>query len=202
MANPDAPFGFKIYKHGSGGVATRTNRYRIVTDYNTAIFQGDLVTQAADGTIAVAAEGGVYVGIFAGVQYTATDGSVVYKNNWVASTATKSGTAINALVYDDPNALYLVQATGTIAVADIGQFADMDNAQAGNATTGISGQAIVTGGAEGGFRIVDVLDTWHQYPVRNAAGNPDFAVAGANAYVVVRPLEHQLSSDVATAAEI
>lgn len=198
MANPDAPFGFKPYKHKSGGTGGRTNEYPIVAAYGSNIFQHDLVTQAADGTIAVAAEGGVVIGSFAGVRYTAPDGSIVYKNNWVASTATKSGTPILALVYDDPNQLFLVQATGTIAVADIGQLADMDNAQAGNATTGLSGQAIVTGGSEGGFRIVDVLDTRHQFPIRNAAGNQDFATAGANAYCVVAPIEHQLGGSIGT----
>ncbi len=199
MANPDAPFGFKIYKDGGGGTVGRTNRHPIASAYSTSIFYGDLVAKTTDGTIILASEGGVFVGIFAGVEYVASDGSQKFAKMWTASTATKSGTEINALVYDDPNALYLVQATGTIAVADIGQLADMDDAQAGDTTTGISGQAIVTGGSEGGFRIVDVLDAWHKYPIRNAAGNPDFAAAGANAYCVVKPLEHQYGGPTAQA---
>lgn len=198
MANPDAPFGFRPWKHKSGGTGGRTNEYPILADYGTAIFQHDLVTQTDAGDVAVAGEGGVVIGSFAGVRYTAPDGSVVFKNNWVASTATKSGTPIIALVYDDPDQLFLVQATNSIAAADVGQLADMDNAQAGNATTGVSGQAIVTGGSEGGFRIVDVLGTRHQYPIRNAAGNPDFAAPGANAYCVVAPIEHQLGGSIGT----
>lgn len=197
MANPDAPFGFKPYRHQNSGTPVRTNRYFIASEYASNIFSGDLVKQVADGSIELAGEGDVFVGVFAGVEYTATDGSIVFKRYWPASTAVKSGTNVTALVYDDPDTLFLVQATGTIAVADIGQLADMDNAQAGSTTTGQSGQAIVTGGAEGGFRIVDVLDTWHKYPIRNAAGNQDFAAAGANAYVVVRPLEHAHASGAA-----
>jgi hypothetical protein len=198
MANADAPFGFRVWKHASGGTPSRTNEYTIVAAYNAAIYQGDLVTQAADGTIAVASEGGVIIGIFKGVRYTATDGSVVFKNNWVASTATKSGTLIYAIVQDDPNAIYLTQATGTIAWSAIGQLADMDNAATGSATTGISAQAIVTGGSEDTFRIVDVLDVQHGYPVRNAAGNQDIAVPGANAYVLVKPIKHQLGGSQGT----
>lgn len=190
MANPDAPFGFKPYKHAAGGTIGRTNEYTLATAYASDIFQGDLVKLAADGSIAVAGEGEEFVGVFAGVKWISTDGSINYSNNWVASTAEKSGTEITALVYDDPHQLFLVQATGTITEADKGQLADMDTAQAGNATTGISGQAIVTGSTEGGFQIVDVLDDRHQYPVRLANGNQGIAQAGANAYCVVLPVEH------------
>lgn len=198
MANQDAPFGFKPYKHATGGVSGRTNEYTLATAYGTAIFQGDLVVALADGSIGTAAEGGVFVGVFAGVKWIGSDGSVNYSNNWVASTAEKSGTEITALVYDDPNQYYLVQATGTVTEADKGQLADMDDAQAGNATTGMSGQAIVTGSTEGGFRIVDVLDDRHQYAVRLANGNQGIAQAGANAYCVVLPLEHQLGASAGT----
>jgi len=198
MANPDAPFGFKPWKHGAGGMPGRTNEYLIASAYATSIFYGDLVKQVADGTIELAGEGDAFIGIFLGCNYTAADGSVVFSQMWTASTATKTGTLRKAIVADDPNMHYLCQATATIALADIGQLADMDNAQAGSSTTKISGQAIVIGGAEGGFRVVDVLDVQHGYPIRNAAGNPDFALPGANAYCVVKPLEHQLGGSAGT----
>lgn len=191
MANPDAPFGFKPWKHSSGGTGGRLTEYTLATSYGSNIFQGDLVTELADGSVGVAAEGAVFVGVFNGVRWIASDGSVKFSNHWVASTAEKAGTEITCYVYDDPMQLFLVQATGSVTEADKGQLADMDDAQAGNSATGVSGQAIVTGGAEGGFRIVDVLGPRHKYPVRNAAGNQDFAVAGANAYCVVQCLEHQ-----------
>lgn len=190
MANPDAPFGFMPYKHGNGGTGGRTNEYTLATAYGTNIFQGDLVKKAADGSIQLAGEGEEFVGVFWGVTWIATDGSVKYSNHWTASTAEKSGTEIRATVFDDPGQLFLVQATGTINEADKGQLADMDNAQAGDATTGKSGQAIVTGGSEGGFVIVDVLHDRHQFPIRLANGNQGIAQEGANAYCVVRPVEH------------
>lgn len=198
MANPYAPFGFRPWKHGNGGTGGRLTEYTLATAYGTSIFEGDLVKAVADGSIELAGEGDAYIGVFAGVKWVGSDGSVNFSNHWTASTAEKSGTTIKALVFDDPNQLFLVQATSSITAADKGQLADMDNAQAGSATTGKSGQAIVTGGAEGGFRIVDVLDARHQYPIRNAAGNPDIATAGANAYCVVRCIEHQNGGSVAT----
>ena len=201
MANDTSKFGFKPWK-SIGGTAGRTNEYTLATAYGTAIFQGDLVTMLADGSIGVAAEGGEFCGVFAGVRWIGTDGSVNYSNNWVASTAEKSGTEIVALVYDDPHQLFLVRATATISEADKGQLADMDDATAGNATSGISGQAIVTGGAEGGFQIVDVLHNRHKYPVRLANGNQGFAQEGLNSYVVVRPLEHQLGMVAAGPTEV
>lgn len=194
MANPVAPFGFQPYKHGGGGTLGRTNEYTIADAYNTNIFTGDLVKEVADGSIELAGEGEAFVGVFAGVWYTATDGSVVFKRYWPASTSVKAGTEIRATVFDDPNQLFLVQATATINEADKGQLADMDNASAGSTLTGTSGQAIVTGAAEGGFRIIDVLHDRHAYPVRLANGNQGFAQEGANAYVVVMPLEHQRSN--------
>lgn len=198
MANPDAPFGFMPWKHGGGGVGGRTNEYTLATAYGTSIFYGDLVKEVADGSIELAGEGEAFVGVFAGVNWIGADGSVHFSKMWTASTAEQSGTEIKALVFDDPNQLFLVQATGTIAEADKGQLADMDNAQAGNTTTGVSGQAIVTGGSEGGFRIVDVLHNRHKYPIRLANGNQGFAQAGANAYCVVQPLEHQRGNSAST----
>lgn len=198
MANPDAPFGFKPWKANGGGVGGRTNEYTLATAYGTTIYQYDLVKQVADGSIELAGEGDAYCGSFAGVRWIGSDGSVNFSNKWTASTAEKSGTTITALVFDDPNQLFLVQATGTIAAADVGQLADMDNAQAGNATLGTSGQAIVTGGAEGGFRIRKVLGARDMYPIRNAAGNQDIATPGANAYCVVQCVEHQFGGSVAT----
>lgn len=201
MANDTAKFGFKPWKP-VGGTLGRTNEYTLATAYGSNIFQGDLVTMLADGSIGVAAEAGEICGVFAGVRWIGTDGSVNYSNNWVASTAEQSGTEIVALVYDDPNQLFLVRATATVNEVDKGQFADMDNAVAGNATTGISGQAIVTGSTEDTFQIVDVLHNRHKYPVRLANGNQGIAQEGLNAYVIVRALKHQRGMVAAGPTEV
>lgn len=192
MANPDAPFGFRPWKHGSGGTPGRLTEYTLSTAYNTALYQGDLVKTDGGGNLNIAAAGNQVVGVFWGVNYYAADGSVIFKKNWTASTAEQSGTIIKALVFDDPQQLFLAQSDGTMTAADIGQFCDVDTSQSGSAITGVSAQQTsATGGSETTFKIVDVIGARHQMPCRNGAGNPDFYATGLNALVVVRAVKHE-----------
>lgn len=201
MANPDAPFGFKAIGHTTGGTPARlpTTKYRLSTAYNTALFEGDVVKTDGSGNINIAAAGDAIIGVFKGVNWIAQDGSVKYSNNWVASTAEKSGTVIEALVVADPNLLFEVQSDGTMTRADIGQLVDIDTSQSGDAATGISRQQTsATGGAESQFVIVDVIE---DKPIRNAAGNQDMLTTGLNARVIVKPAKHELAG-AATAVEL
>jgi len=192
MANPDAPFGFRPYKHVSGGTGGRVNEYPISTAYNTSLFKGDLVNIDGSGNCVIAAAGGQAWGVFWGVKYIAADGSVTYKNSWTADTAEKSGTIIKALVMDDPNQLFLVQGNGSITRADIGTWVDIDTSASGDTSTGWSRQQIGAGGGDT-FSVVDVIDSRHQMPCRNAAGNQDFYTTGTNALAVVKIVKHGLS---------
>jgi len=191
MANPSAPFGFRPWTHGSGGTPGRLTEYPLSTAYATALYYGDLVLLSAGGDVNIAAAGNQVVGVFAGVNYYAADGSVVYKKHWTAATAEQTGSTIKALVYDDPQQLFLAQSAGSMTRADVGQFCDVDTSSGGSASTGISGQQTsATGGSETTFKIVDVVDVNKQYPCRNAAGNQDFYATGTNALVVVRAVKH------------
>lgn len=195
MANPDAPFGFRPYKHVSGGTPGRLNEYTLSTAYNTSLFKGDLVKTDSSGNLNIAAAGDQVVGVFWGVKYIASDGSVVHKNNWVGSTAEKSGTTIVALVYDDPNMLFLAQSNGSMTAADIGLFCDVDTSASGDATTGWSRQQTsTTASTESTMKIVDVIGSRHKIPCRNAAGNQDFYATGTNALVVVKLIKHELGA--------
>lgn len=200
MANPDASFGFRPFTVGTGGVPARVGKYTLSSAYNTALFQGDTVKSSGTGLFGRAnvniSTGNTdqLLGIFCGVQYTATDGSVVFKNNWVASTATKTGTPIWAFVWDDPNQLFIAQCDGTTVVTDIGAWAGVVTTNAGNATTGISGQEVSTGqGSETSMKIVRLIDAADSMPCRNAAGNQDVFTVGANGLVVVRIIKHELT---------
>jgi hypothetical protein len=138
MANTNSPFGFVPTRHLSG-FAPRANKYTIGTGYATTIFNGDMVVLAADGEIEQAAATNTNnVGVFAGVSYTASDGSYVYSEKWTASTA---GTNIIAYVYDDPYTVYKVQSAGTPAQTNIGNCADIV-VGSGSTTTGQSGGSI------------------------------------------------------------
>lgn len=129
MANLDGPFGLVPYKSLHGGPVTPANEYAIASGYSSNIFTGDPVKLVAGGGIEVAAAGDAGItGVFAGVEYTDTDGNVVFKKYWPASTATLNSEDAKASVYDDPDLLYLVQADddGTaLTKADIGQNADL-----------------------------------------------------------------------------
>ena len=143
MANLDAPNGFVPVRHLNGGTVRYTGGYTIASGEASSIFQGDAVilhaTPAGDGNnIDVAAAGGEIIGVFAGCQYTAANGDVVWSNQWVGGTTTKGSAPAEAFVYTDPSIVFSVQVDGTIANTDIGNFADLV-AGAGNASTGVSG---------------------------------------------------------------
>jgi hypothetical protein len=191
MANPNAPFGFRLWRHGAGGTGGRTTEYALSTGYSTALYQGDLVKLDGSGAVNIAAAGDQVVGVFGGVNYIFTDGSVQFRRNWTASTTEKSGTIIRAIVFDDPMQLFLAQSTGSMTAADIGQWVDVDTGTAGSSLTGISGQQTsADGGSESTFRVMDVIGLRHNMPCRNSAGNPDFFATGTNALVVVKIMKH------------
>ena len=143
MANLDAPNGFTPVRHLNGGTVRYTGGYTIDSGQASDIFLGDAVildaTPTGDGNnIDVAVAGGELIGIFAGCQYTAANGDVVWAKQWASGTATLGAEPAEAFVYVDPRIVFSVQVDGTIADTDIGNFADLV-AGAGNAATGVSG---------------------------------------------------------------
>ena len=143
MANLDAPNGFTPVRHLNGGTVRYTGGYTIDSGQASDIFLGDAVildaTPTGDGNnIDVAVAGGELIGIFAGCQYTAANGDVVWAKQWASGTATLGAEPAEAFVYVDPSIVFSVQVDGTIAETDIGNFADLV-AGAGNAATGVSG---------------------------------------------------------------
>jgi hypothetical protein len=135
MANVDAAFGFVPIRHLSGN-APRANKYTITSGLAENIFTGDLCIITADGVVTPHTATEVNnIGVFAGVSYTASDGSYVYSQYWPSGT---TGTNIIAYIYDDPFTVYKVQSAGTPAQTNIGNCADVV-AGAGSTTTGISG---------------------------------------------------------------
>ena len=99
MANPNAAYGLMPVRHMSGNSLVQIN---ILSTSGLAenIFTGDLVILTADGVITphTATEKN-NIGVFAGVSYTASDGSYVYSQYFPTGT---SATNIIAYIYDDP----------------------------------------------------------------------------------------------------
>jgi|TARA_X000001388_G_scaffold73794_1_gene65917 hypothetical protein len=135
MANVDAAFGFVPVRHMSGNIP-RANQYTIASGLAENIFSGDLCIIDANGQITPHTATEVNnIGVFAGVSYTASDGSYVYSQYFPTGT---SATNIIAYIYDDPYIVYKVQSAGTPAQTNVGNCADVV-AGAGSTLTGQSG---------------------------------------------------------------
>lgn len=184
MANVDAPSGLKAVRHLQGN-EMRTKEYRIESGLAENI--GLNATVKSTGTtkrVALAASGDTIRGVFAGVRYTDTNGSVVFAKNWVSGTATLGSAEAIALVYDDPHILYEVQTDGAFAQADIGLNADLTT---GAASNGISTQEVISTSVTTATAQVKIYDY-----VRD-----DVNEVTTNAKVLVLLNEHELNAPTA-----
>jgi hypothetical protein len=138
MANTAEKFGLKpVRKLDGSPFINAQNRYRIANNYNTAIFQGDMVVPVATGTIArhTANTSDAVIGVFNGVFYTdPTTQKPTYANYYPGSIAADD---ITAFVIDDPSVVYKIDSDGAFAVADIFKNFSVTNVS-GNTKTGIS----------------------------------------------------------------
>ena len=135
MANADAAFGFVPVRHMSGN-APRANKYPITSTLAENIFTGDLCIITSDGVLTPHTATEVNnIGVFAGVSYTASDGSYVYSQYWPTGT---TATNIVAYIYDDPYTVFKCQSAGSPAQTNVGNCCDVV-AGAGSTTTGQSG---------------------------------------------------------------
>jgi len=136
MANIDAPNGLSAVRHYTGA-ETRTNSYKIASGLAENIGFGAAVkSTGTNKRVQLAGVGDTIRGVFQGVQYRDTLGNIQFAKNWVSGTATLNSEDAEALVYDDPNILFSIQASGAFEGANIGLNADLT---AGTATsTGLS----------------------------------------------------------------
>ena len=158
MANVDAAFGMRPVRHLSGG-QIRANEYKIASGTSSNIFTGDCVKLLSTGYIDVAAAGNRLLGVFAGAQYTASDGEVKFVRYFPTGTATQGSGDVTAYIYDDPNIVYAVQSAGSADFADIGNLADIV-VGSGDTTTGQSKVEVsgTTGTGTANLRILRKYD--------------------------------------------
>ena len=145
MANLDAPFGLRPARTSIS--SQQQNRYRIAANYNTSIFQGDLVAMVTGGGIERVAAGGsgFILGVFNGCEYTdPTTGKPTFSNHYPAST---NASDIIANVIDDPNAVFEIQADAAFPVTDLAGNYDI-LATAGDTTSGTSRIELEVGTAD------------------------------------------------------
>ena len=104
------------------------------------IFSGDVVNLAR-GLVIQGTATGTPLGVFYGVEYQASDGSVVFSKNWVGSTATLGSANAKAFVYADPDIVYEAQGSATPTQASIGTTNTITTT-AGDTSTGRSKEAV------------------------------------------------------------
>lgn len=145
MANTQAPFGFRQIK-GNGSAPTYEQIVGSAAYNAAAMFFGDPVSQAADGTIAPTAPGTqALAGVFVGCKYLSVSMKrTVWSNYWPGSDVASTNT-VEVYLVNDPNAQFIAQVGGStttgLATTDVGanvQFAF----GTGNTANGISGAYI------------------------------------------------------------
>ena len=145
MANLDAPFGLRPARTSIS--SQQQNRYRIAANYNTSIFQGDLVAMVTGGGIERVAAGGsgFILGVFNGCEFTdPSTGKPRFSNRYPAST---NASDIIANVIDDPNAVFEIQADAAFPVTDLAGNYDI-LATAGDTVSGTSRIELEVGTAD------------------------------------------------------
>ena len=155
MANTNDPDGFTPAYHMYGGTI-RPARMRIASATNASIFSGDVVNLSS-GLVIQGTATGTPLGVFAGVEYQATDGSVVFSKVWTADTATLGSANAKAYVYSDPDIVYEAQSTGTPTQASIGTTNTISTT-AGDSNTGRSKEGVTTTTSSGIATVVGFVD--------------------------------------------
>lgn len=184
----NAPFGLRPSYHPSGVI--RPTAFTIESGYGSTIYQNQPVRIApstgggeTEGTLVAAAVGEKIIGSFQGVEFTDSDGRRRVSNKWTAS---QVGTDVVAYATLDPAIFYDIQSNAALNVADIGKQYNL-SAISGNATTGLSTQAL------------DVSSAASNATVRliGCEQGPDNNWGDTYCIVQVQISEHQFVADVA-----
>lgn len=190
MATTQAPYGLRpVGLVGGRAYTGALKQIKIASGYATNIFFGDVV-KLSGGTIQK--DGGTTtatpVGVFLGCTYTDPTLGFVTRQYWPSGTVASDA---YALICDDPDAVFQVQASGSVASTAIGKNAGFVQ-NAGSTATGNSKVALdyttvaapgaalplkIVGFVEGPFStagdaFTDVLVTWNagMHAYRNATG--------------------------------
>jgi len=161
MSATSAPFGLRPAFHPSGLDRAQALAGGIASAFASEILKGQPVRYiAASGVIEpVTATNQAFSGAFAGVEFTDTTGRRRVSNFFPANTAYQTGSCV-AYFYNDPNIIYEIQSTGSIAQTSVGLDMNFSNFAAGSTTTGLS-QATLTAtvlgtGVQGQVQVLDI----------------------------------------------
>lgn len=172
MANVAAPYGLRPVNLVGGRVYNHAFReYAMTTNSATAIYNGDLVTLTAGQPAAMAATPTTstvgLIGVCVGVTYTDPVLKQTQFAQYLPAGAITAGyTNVKIRIADDPDTLFMVQASGSVTAASIGKNAPLGNF-GGSTTTGNSSINLTQGSIATtntlGVRIVDLVDPGSSY---------------------------------------
>jgi hypothetical protein len=151
MAYPtvSGPYGFQPVNRVDGmPYAGATRTYAIASNYNTPIFNGDLVILVTGGTIEkfTGTNSGFPLGVFMGVQFTNAQGQIL-DGQFYAGTSMANATA---KIVVDGQAAYRVVSTNSASVVTPSNLASIGSNMVivqgtGSTTTGNSGMSVEAG---------------------------------------------------------
>jgi hypothetical protein len=161
MSATSAPFGLRPAFHPSGLDRAQALAGGIASAFASDILKGQPVRYiAASGVIEpVTATANQVSGAFAGVEWTDTTGRRRVSNYWPANTAYQTGSCV-AYFYNDPNIVYEIQSTGSIAQTAVGLDMNFSNFGAGSTATGLSAATltatVLSTGTQGQVQVLDI----------------------------------------------
>jgi hypothetical protein len=186
MANVNAPFGLRpVQTRGGAPYNGSFNLYYIPAAYGTALYVGDPVVRT--GAVNTAAIGSFPIGALP-VVAKATAGTTNPISGVIVGFVATSQSSLTynaasteriAMVCDDPEVLYEIQADGTFTPADIGFNACVIYTTGGSTTTGRSGVMLDTTSA------VPATTVGFQLKTKRFANREDNDMASAYSRVIV-----------------
>lgn len=144
----NAPLGLQAATYGisapwSGGF----QEFNITPNYGTSLFLGDFVALTNGQLTRYVPGGGLAtapLGVFWGCTFTDPSGVVQIQKYWPSAQAVKNGTFPIAKVIVDPNTIFTIQLSNTLAWSNLDKNADVTFAFPGSSLTGESGMQLDT----------------------------------------------------------
>lgn len=165
MSTSATPYGLKPISHDSADVRPKALDGGISTGYASAIYFQSPVTLSTTGLLNVATTTSLLCGSFAGCRYKPDSTSLYVESQYWPASATYVAGSMTAYVFGfyDNNALFRVQANGSLTADSIGDQGALVNPSSGQNQFSVASinSTLVGATNTAQLRIVDV------YPVAN-----------------------------------
>lgn len=208
MANVDSPFGLRPIRHQSGAPYNgAANPYYIAATYGTALYIGDPVIKVAAGSntaaVSAAGLGDFPIGSLPNIE-KATAGATNRVTGVIVGFAPNPDNLTQhynpasnervALVCDDPDVIFEIQADGAIPAASMGLNAVFIYTHSGDTSTGLSGVELDTTSTAPG------ADATYQMLILRAVNRSDVDTTITHAKVEVKLSNHTQASGSTTSS--